>query len=132
MAEAQASDTLYGIAELAERHGVSPRAIRFYEDKGLLSPARVGGQRIYTETDRQRLALILRAKSIGSKLSDIKTFLDLYGDHGEGRKRQLDFVLGKVGEKIAELEAKRAEIDTTLDELRVIEQGCRERLAKLD
>ncbi len=127
----ESQDTLYGIAELADHFGVSQRAIRFYEDKGLLSPARVGGQRVYTETDRQRLSLILRAKSIGSKLSDIRTFLDLYGQEGEGRARQLQFVIEKTAEKMAELTAKKAEIDTTLDELKVIHDGARDRLDRL-
>jgi DNA-binding transcriptional MerR regulator len=127
----ESQDALYGIADLAGHFGVSQRAIRFYEDKGLLSPARVGGQRIYTETDRQRLSLILRAKSIGSKLSDIRTFLDLYGQEGEGRARQLQFVIEKTAEKMAELTAKKAEIDTTLDELKVIHDGARDRLDRL-
>ena len=125
-----AGGALYGIADLAEAFGVTPRAIRFYEDKGLLHPRRVGQQRIYTEADKRRLSLILRAKAIGSKLSDIKTFLDLYGREGEGRERQLRFVIEKTAEKIAELEDKRAQIDTTLSELKVIHDGAKERLAR--
>ncbi|TGY90429.1 MerR family DNA-binding transcriptional regulator [Marinicauda algicola] len=125
-----AGEALYGIADLAEAFGVTPRAIRFYEDKGLLHPRRVGQQRIYTEADKRRLSLILRAKAIGSKLSDIKTFLDLYGREGEGRERQLRFVIEKTAEKIAELEDKRAQIDTTLAELKVIHDGAKERLAR--
>lgn len=125
-----AGEALYGIADLAEAFGVTPRAIRFYEDKGLLHPRRVGQQRIYTEADKRRLSLILRAKAIGSKLSDIKTFLDLYGREGEGRERQLRFVIEKTAEKIAELEDKRAQIDTTLSELKVIHDGAKERLAR--
>lgn len=123
-------EALYGITELAEAFGVTPRAIRFYEDKGLLSPRRVGQQRIYSEADKRKLGLILRAKAIGSKLSDIKTFLDLYGREGEGRERQLKFVIEKTAEKIAELEDKRAQIDTTLAELKVIHDGAQERLTK--
>lgn len=122
------AEALYGIAELAEAYGVTQRTIRFYEAKGLLHPRRVGAQRIYTEADKRRLGLILRAKAIGSKLSDIKTFLDLYGREGEGRERQIKFVIEKTAEKIAELEDKRAQIDTTLAELRVIHDGARERL----
>lgn len=130
MADGAHANTLYGIAELAERHGVTHRAIRFYEDKGLLTPQRVGGQRVYTETDSKRLALILRAKSIGSKLSDIKTFLELYGQEGEGRVRQLEFVIAKVSAEIEALEAKRAQIDATLADLRLIQDGARERLVR--
>jgi DNA-binding transcriptional MerR regulator len=123
-------DALYGIAELADAHGVTPRTIRFYESKGLLKPRRVGGQRVFTEADRTRLGLILRAKAIGSSLSDIKTFLELYGQEGEGRLRQLEFVIDKTASEIAALEAKRAQIDTTLKELRTIHDGARERLER--
>jgi DNA-binding transcriptional MerR regulator len=123
-----AAETLYGIAELAGAHGVSQRTIRFYEDKGLISPRRVGGQRVYTEHDSKRLSLILRAKSIGTKLSDIRTFLELYGREGEGRVRQLEFVIEKTAAEIAALEAKKRQIDQTLSELKLIHDGARERL----
>lgn len=126
-----AGETLYGIADLAAHFDISQRTIRFYEDKGLISPRRVGTQRIYTETDRQRLSLILRAKAIGSKLSEIRTFLELFGREGEGRERQLRYVIERTGEKIAELEEKRRQIDETLEELRLIHEGSKERLKKL-
>lgn len=138
MAQASASmkadetgETLYGIADLAAYFDISQRTIRFYEDKELISPRRVGTQRIYTETDRQRLSLILRAKAIGSKLSEIRTFLELFGREGEGRERQLRYVIERTGEKIAELEDKRRQIDETLEELRLIHEGSKERLKKL-
>ena len=124
------SDTLYGIAELADAFGITMRAIRFYEDKGLLQPQRVGGQRVFTEADRTRLKLILRAKSIGTKLSDIKTFLELYGREGEGRIQQLEFVIERTAREIEQLKAKKAEIETTLKELQVIHDGAKARLAK--
>lgn len=124
------TDRLYGIAELADAHGVTQRTIRFYESKELLSPRRVGGQRVYTEADSKRLSLILRAKAIGSKLSDIKTFLALYGQEGEGRLRQLEFVIAKTAEEISALQAKRDQIDTTLNELKKIHDGAKERLAQ--
>ncbi|AZU03163.1 MerR family transcriptional regulator [Glycocaulis alkaliphilus] len=127
----EAGETLYGIADLAAHFDISQRTIRFYEDKGLISPQRVGTQRIYTETDRQRLSLILRAKVIGSTLSEIRTFLQLYGQEGEGREKQLRYVIERTGEKIAELEDKRRQIDETLDELRLIHEGSKERLRKL-
>ena len=84
---------LFGITELCAEFGVTLRALRFYEDKGLLSPRRVGAARVYTRRDRARLTLILRAKAIGSPLSEIKRYLDLYGDHGEGRVQPLDYVI---------------------------------------
>lgn len=104
------------------------RALRFYEDKGLLAPRRVNGTRVYTRRDRARLALILRAKAIGSPLAEIKHYLDLYGDHGEGRAQQLNYVITRTDTAIAELEQKRAHIDATLAELRVINQSCRAQL----
>ncbi len=122
------TDPIYGIAELAEQHGVTQRTIRFYEDKGLMNPRRVGGQRVYTEFDSKRLGLILRAKAIGTKLADIKTFLELYGQEGEGRIQQLEFVIDKTATEIAKLEAKRDQIDATLDELRLIHEGSKARL----
>jgi len=119
---------LFGIAELCRDFGVTLRALRFYEDKGLLAPRRVNGTRVYTRRDRARLALILRAKAIGSPLAEIKHYLDLYGDHGEGRAQQLNYVITRTDMAIAELEQKRAHIDATLAELRVINQSCRAQL----
>ena len=111
---------LFGITELCREFGISPRAIRFYEDKGLLAPRRVNGTRVYTRRDRARLSLILRAKAIGSSLAEIKHYLDLYGTHGEGRAVQMKYVLEKTSKAIAELEQKRAHIDASLAELRII------------
>ncbi len=122
------TDELFGIAELCQAFGISPRAIRFYEDKDLLAPRRINGTRVYTRRDRARLALILRAKAIGSSLAEIKHYLDLYGSCGEGRVQQLAYVLAHTDAAIAELEQKRAHIDTTLAELRVINQTVRETL----
>ena len=115
-----ASTELFGITELCAEFGITARALRFYEDKGLLTPRRVNGTRVYSRRDRARLALILRAKAIGSPLAQIKQYLDLYGDHGEGRVQQLKFVRQRTDAAIAALEQKRAHIDSTLAELRLI------------
>jgi len=122
------SDELFGIAELCRQFGITLRAIRFYEDKGLLAPRRVGGTRVYTRRDRARLALILRSKAIGAPLSEIKHYLDLYGTHGEGRAKQMKFVLDRTDQAIAELETRRAHIEATLAELRVINVAVRRQL----
>jgi len=74
------------------------------------------------------IALILRAKSIGSQLSEIKQYLDLYGDQGEGRAQQLNYVIARTDQEIVELERKRAHIDLTLAELRVINATCKKHL----
>ncbi len=119
---------LFGITELCREFGITLRALRFYEDKGLLSPRRINGARVYTRRDRARLALILRAKAIGSPLSEIKNSLDLYGEQGEGRVQQLTYVIRRTDEEIAELEKKRAKIDETLAELRIINAHSRSQL----
>lgn len=120
---------LFGITELCREFGISARAIRFYEDKGLLQPRRINGTRVYTRRDRARLALILRAKAIGSSLAEIKHYLDLYGAHGEGRAQQLKYVRDRTDAAIVELEKKRDAIDATLAELRVINHSVRTALA---
>ena len=130
----QQDDTgeLFGITQLGQEFGISPRAIRFYEDKGLLQPRRVNAARVYTRRDRARLALILRSKAIGASLAEIKHYLDLYGAHGEGRAQQLRFAAERTGEAIADLERRRSHIDATLAELRIINAtraqgaGCKE------
>jgi len=121
---------LFGITELCREFDISPRALRFYEDKGLLAPRRVNGTRVYTRRDRARLQLILRAKAIGSSLAEIKHYLDLYGTHGEGRAVQMKYVLDKTSKAIAELEQKRAHIDASLAELRIINATVRRGLGK--
>jgi len=123
------AEALYGITELCRAFDLTPRAIRFYEDKGLLTPRRVNGARVYTQRDRARLSLIQRAKGLGSSLAEIKQFLDLYGTHGEGRTKQLEFTLERTGQAIAELEQKRSAIDATLAELRMINTMVRQQLA---
>jgi len=121
-------EQLFGITELCTEFGLSPRAIRFYEDKELLQPRRVNGARVYTQRDRARLQIILRAKAIGSSLAEIKHYLDLYGNHGEGRAKQLQWTMERTDVAIAELEQKRAHIDATLAELRLINETVRRQL----
>jgi len=131
MVDAHRSDDateLFGVTELCKAFEITPRAIRFYEDKGLLAPRRINGTRVYTRRDRARLALILRAKAIGSSLSEIKHYLDLYGAHGEGRAQQLRYVLTRTDAAIAELEQKQAHIEATLAELRLINGTVRKQL----
>jgi len=107
---------------------VTPRTLRFYEDKGLLSPRRINGTRVYSRRDRARLALILRAKAIGSSLAEIKQYLDMYGQAGEGREQQLRYVLQRTDKVITELEQKRAHIESSLAELRIINSNVRQNL----
>jgi DNA-binding transcriptional MerR regulator len=124
------SDVVFGITDLVNELGVTARAIRLYEEKGLLAPQRIGTARIYSRRERARLLLILRAKALGSSLEEIHEYLDLYGQHGEGRKQQLEYVVRKTSAKIAELEDKRAQIDATLAELALIRRVSEEQLSQ--
>ena len=130
VADHRSSDAaeLFGITELCREFDISPRAIRFYEAKELLTPRRINGTRVYTRRDRARLSLILRAKALGSSLAEIKHYLDLYGTHGEGRAVQLKYVVETTSKAIAELEQKRAHIDASLAELRIINASAKRSL----
>ncbi len=119
---------LFGIAELCREFGLTPRALRFYEDQGLLAPRRINGARVYTRRDRARVALIQRSKAIGASLAEIRQYLDLYGPHGEGRVQQLKWVLQRTDAAIAALEQKLAHIQATLAELRLINGSVRSQL----
>jgi DNA-binding transcriptional MerR regulator len=125
-----ADGEVYGITDLVNELGVTARAIRLYEQKGLLSPRRVGTARIFSRRDRARLTLILRAKALGISLEEIKEYLDLYGAHGEGRGQQLEYVVRKIGAKMAELRQKREQLDKTLAELELIHQSCQQQLTR--
>jgi len=118
--EDQGNQAVYSIGDLAADLGVSSRAIRFYEDQGMLSPQRVGGNRVYSQRDLARLKLILRGKRLGFSLSDIRELLDLYyvdHDHLE----QMNQTLQKGRTRIAELEQQLGELQMTLHELRELE-----------
>lgn len=125
-------ERLYGISELASELGITARAIRFYEAKGLLTPPRVNGGRVYTRRERARLKLILRAKSIGFSLAEVRQFLDLYGSRGEGRPQQVVFVAERSNTLIKELEQKQADVAATLEELKDIHRQCLRYLAEND
>ena len=124
-------EPLFGIADIAAEFGVTTRTIRFYEQKGLISLQRVNRARALTRRDRARLALILRAKAIGSSLEEIAHYLELYGQHGEGRSRQLRYVIDRTAQAITDLESRRAKIDSLLGDLREIHQTSVESLAAL-
>ena len=119
---------LFAIADLAREFGISTRAIRFYEAKGLLTPERVGGARIFRRRDRARLILILRGKRLGFSLRDISEYLSLYDAHSQ--TAQVALLVDKVDERLALLENQLADLQTTIAELREIRQLARERLAQ--
>ena len=108
---------LFAIADLAREFGISTRAIRFYESKGLLSPDRVGGTRVFRRRDRARLILILRGKRLGFSLRDISDYLSLYDAN---RSEQVNLLIDKVDERLASLEGQLLDLQTTIAELREI------------
>jgi DNA-binding transcriptional MerR regulator len=116
-------EALYSIGPLSEELGLSTRAIRFYEAKGLISPQRAGANRIYTKRDRGRLLIILRGKRLGFSLDEIAEYLSLY-DAGSSREPQIRHLLHKVEEALADLDRKRTDIDNTIAELNAIREQC--------
>ncbi len=118
---------LYTVTELAEQLGMTPRALRFYEDKGLVRPQRAGTTRIYTHRDRGRLALILRGKRLGFSLREIAEWLDIY-DADPAQTKQMRVLVEKVHVRIIALERQRDDLDATLDELKEIEKAARHHL----
>ncbi|MEZ5997473.1 MAG: MerR family DNA-binding transcriptional regulator [Hyphomonas sp.] len=107
----------YTISELAREFGVTPRALRFYEDKDMLHPARDGMMRVYSNRDRARLTIIVRLKRLGLPLADIREILDLYA-LDDGKRAQTKMMLQKFQKQVKELEVQREDIDTALGELR--------------
>ena len=113
----------YSIRDLASEFDVTTRAIRFYEDEGLISPGRRGQTRLFSPRDRIRLKLILRGKRLGFSIGEIREIIDLY-DAEPGEFGQLRFFLGKIAGRRALLEQQQADIAETLDELAEVERRC--------
>ncbi len=119
---------LYSVSELANDLGVTPRALRFYEDKGLIAPQRAGNTRVYTHRDRGRLMLILRGKRLGFTLREVREWLDLY-EVDPDQSAQMARLGDKVRKRIDALEQQRDDLDATLEELREILDQVEGRLA---
>jgi DNA-binding transcriptional MerR regulator len=111
---------LFTVNQLAEELGITARAIRFYEAKGLIAPRRAGTTRVFDRRDRARLMLVLRGKRLGFSLASIREFLDLY-DADRSQGAQLRLLLDSTRGRIRELERQREDLDRTLRELREIE-----------
>ncbi|MFN4163374.1 MAG: MerR family transcriptional regulator [Ferrovibrio sp.] len=111
------SEKTYTITDLAHEFKVTARAIRFYEDKGLLHPSRQGMMRVYTKRDRARLQLILRGKRLGFSLAEIREMIDLY-DLGDGQLEQLRLTLKRSRDRLGALEQQRRDIEAAVLELK--------------
>jgi len=120
---------LLTVTELAAEFDITPRAIRFYETKELLTPQRVGSTRVYSYRDRARLRLILRAKRLGFSLTDINEYLDLY-DMDPEQVEQQQLLAGKIERRVKELEQQREDLETTLLELRDIQKQIADNLER--
>ena len=120
---------VFTIRDLTKEFGVSARTLRFYEEKGLVDPARRGEQRLYTRRDRARLAYVLAGKAVGFSLEEVREMLDLY-DLGDGQVTQLKVALTKFDERIERLERQKSEIDRVIAELTRASDGMKAKLAK--
>lgn len=118
---------LFAIADLAREFGISTRAIRFYEAKGLLTPERVGGTRVFRRRDRARLILILRGKRLGFSLRDISDYLSLYD---ADRSQQVNLLVEMVDLRLALLAQQQNDLQTTIAELREIRKLASERIGR--
>lgn len=124
------TNRLYTITELAHELAVTPRAIRFYETKGLIKPRRAGSTRVYSHRDRARMLIILRGKRLGFSLAEIREYLSLY-DADPKHKEQLERLLDGVRKRTELLEDQRRDLELTLNELREIEEQTLKVMARV-
>ena len=128
---AEDAHALRAIQDVADELGITTRALRFYEQKGLIEPQRAGTMRVYTRRELGRLRLILRGKRLGFSIREIKEFLDLYDadpQHVEQMRRLAD----RAAIRIREMEEQRVAIDQTIVELKQIEAEARARVAAVE
>jgi DNA-binding transcriptional MerR regulator len=130
LADLRRPERTFTIRQLCNEFKATPRALRFYEDKGLLTPAREGLNRVYSHKDRVRLQLILRGKRVGLSLSEIRELLDLYDENDDGAA-QMARSLKKFRERATALEQQREDIDGALIELHEACARLERRLAEI-
>lgn len=120
----------YTISDLAKEYDITPRAIRFYEDQGLLRPVREGRQRVFSEGDNVRLRLILRGKRLGFSLAEAKEIIELY-DMDSGDERQLVYFLEKIEQQRLNLQRQQQDIKAILQELKRVEKRVKRELQEI-
>ena len=118
----------YSIQNLAEQFNVTPRALRFYESKGLLTPAKRGQTRIYSERDKTRLLLTLRGKKLGFSLEECREIIDMYDPSQSGNTRQLLRLCQKITEHRSALLEKMNAVEATLKLMDEVEKKCLDKL----
>ena len=121
----------FSISDLAREFSITPRAIRFYEDQGLISPRRNGQRRIYTPRDRTRLKLTLRGKRLGLTLSEIRELIDMY-EPGRDERPQLERFLAVLESHKASLLQQRTDIEAQLSEIQTFEKRVRKQIKRGD
>jgi len=121
--------TEFSISELSREFEITPRAIRFYEDQGLISPRRVGQRRVYATRDRTRLKLTLRGKRLGLSLSEIRELIDMY-EPGRDERPQLERFLAVLESHRASLLQQRTDIEAQLSEIQTFEKRVRKQLKR--
>ena len=114
----------YSIRELSQEFGVTTRTLRFYEEKGLLSPSRAGQNRIYSAADRARLVLILRGKTLGLSLEQSADLISMY-DPESNNKKQLESLIDKIQSRRQQLEIQKKELERMIVDLQEWEQRSR-------
>jgi DNA-binding transcriptional MerR regulator len=124
-----AAEDTFTITELSREFGITPRAIRYYEDQGLISPLRAGHARVYSKRDRTRLKLTLRGKRLGLSLAEIRDLIDLY-DTAHDESTQLSHFLVSLSKRKATLQQQREDIEAVLSEIIALERQSRELLRK--
>ncbi|CAM5182737.1 MerR family DNA-binding transcriptional regulator [Oligella ureolytica] len=122
---------IWSISDLAEMYQVTPRTLRYYEDQGIISPARDGQKRIYNQRDRTRLKLALRGKRLGFSLAEIRNLIDMYDGPGS-HPEQLQSYLAHLQKQKELLAQQQKDIQAVLEEIRRQEQVCHDLLAKND
>jgi DNA-binding transcriptional MerR regulator len=122
---------MYTISELASEFDITPRTIRFYEEKGLLKPEREGQKRLFSQSDRVRLILILRGRRCGLTLEESREIIDMY-ETGQNNAEQLHSLVGKIEQRRSILQSQLVDIREMLKELDAVQARCEQSLQSIE